>query len=250
MQSGGTVITNLKVYTCGHCMNDFHKAVKNVPRQKQKIPAKAVLFQHDGDYYLFDTGYSTRVLENGWRSKLYHMLNPVMITKEESLAVQLVENGIDLAQIKGIILSHLHPDHIGGLRDFPDCKLFLSRDTYLTFQKPKLLDLIFTNLLPEDFEKRIEVLEIKNDCDLFGDGSVVLKDISGHAKGQMGMFLPEYNTFYAADASWSLDLLGKPMKIPGRLFQEDYKAYQNTANVIKGMQEAGVRIVFSHEVSE
>ncbi len=250
MQSGGKAINNLTVYSCGHCLNNFHRVFHGVPNQKQKIPATAVVFQHTGDYYLFDTGYSQRVFENGWRSKVYRKLNPVVVEENESLAVQLAKDGVNINKIKGIILSHLHPDHIGGLADFPKCAIFLSRDAYATFQKPSLRDLVFTNLLPADFEKRAVVLDIKNDYDLFGDQSVILKDIPGHAKGQMGMFLPEHNIFFAADASWGTALLDKPMKLPGRLLQKDYISYRKTADALIDMQKNGVRIRFTHEVQQ
>ena len=147
-----------------------------------------------------------------------------------------------------MLFRSLHPDHIGGLIDFPDCKIFVSRNTYETLQKPKLLDLIFKKLLPQDIDNRIEILDFLKEYDFMGDESVILKDVSGHTSGQIGMLLSEHNTFYVADSAWGADLLEKQMKFPARLLQKNYKEYQKTIEKVKQMQAAGINVITSHEV--
>jgi glyoxylase-like metal-dependent hydrolase (beta-lactamase superfamily II) len=241
-------VSDFKTYYCGYCINNLHRAFFGVPSQEQQFPAAAVLFRHNGDCYLYDTGYSSRVLENGWRSKVYHLFNRIMVSDEDSLIYQLNKDGIRAPDIKGIILSHLHPDHIGGLPDFPGCKIIVSQGTYATLQKHSLLDLVFSRLLPSDLLSRLEVLDICGEHDLFGDGSVILKELSGHTQGQTGMYLPEFNTLFAADSCWSLNLLDKRAKFLGRFLQKDFEAYQRTVEEIRRMQEAGVKIIVSHEM--
>lgn len=248
MQIGGKKITNIRTYFCGYCTNDLNKIYKNTPKEKRDFPARTVAFSHDNDWYLFDTGYSHRVFENGWRSKLYSLLNPISFSENDRLKIQLKKDGI--TTIKGIILSHLHPDHIGGLKDFSDTEIMISAQTKMLLQKPKLFDLIFTNLLPADFENRVRVLDITGEYDLFNDGSLILKNVSGHTKGQIGMFLPEHNIFYAADSTWGMDMIDKPMKWPARFLQQDFSAYQYTIEKIKGMQANGIDIIVSHEVGK
>lgn len=136
MPNGGKRINDLKIYFCGGCLNNFHRVFRNVPNKKQMIPAVAAMFRHNGEYYLFDTGYARRVFSYGWMSKIYHTLNPVIVNENEELVFQLAQNGIHTADIKGIILSHLHPDHIGGLKDFPESTIYLSKESYSIFQKP------------------------------------------------------------------------------------------------------------------
>ena len=247
-QSGGKKITDVKTYYCGYCVNHLHRMFKNAPKEMRRFYAAAVLFRYNGDYYLFDTGYSTRIFECDWRSKIYNRIIPTFCTKQDGLKQQLLSDGINLADIRGIILSHLHPDHVGGLIDFPDCKIFVSRNTYCILQKPKLLDLVFKELFPRDINGRVEVLDFSEEYDLMGDKSVILKNVSGHTHGQIGMLLPEHNTFYAADSAWGTDLLDKPMKFPARLLQKDYKEYQKTIKKIKQMQAAGINVITSHEV--
>lgn len=240
-------ITDVKPYRCGYCVNQLQRVFWDAPRRKQKFPAIAVFFRHNGDAYLFDTGYARRVLACGWQSVAYKTLNPVVVDDTDALAVQLAKDGISTAEIKGIILSHLHPDHIGGLLDFPESQVYISGRTQAVLQKPSLLDLVFPALLPGDFAARCKCLPVQSGYDIFGDGSALLEDISGHTDGQLGLHLPEHNLFLAADSSWGADWLGKPMKLPGRILQRDYGAYQTTADKVKRMQNAGVQVLFSHE---
>ena len=248
MRNGGGRITRVKTYYCGYCVNYLHRMVKNVPPGTRAFPATAVLFQHEDDYYLFDTGFAPRILRCGWRSKIYQMLNPVVCSVGDSLKEQLRADGINPGQIKGIILSHLHPDHIGGLLDFPHSRIIISQKTHRTLQKANLSDLIFEDLLPGDLLTRMQVVDLRIIYDLFGDGSVLLKDISGHTHGQTGMYLREHNRFYAADSSWGSDLWELPLRFIARLLQKDYRAYQSNLKRVKHMQAMGIEIVLSHEV--
>lgn len=247
MPGGGMKITDVTVYRCGYCVNHLHRVVRGAPRQAQKFPAAAVLFRHNGDAYLFDTGYARRVLDCGWRSRVYRALNPVVIDDADALVLQLAAAGVSASEIKGVILSHLHPDHIGGLLDFPHSQIYISDRTQAVLQNSSLPDLVFPALLPDGFADRCTVLQVGDGYDLFGDGSAILADLPGHTDGQTGLYLPEHNLFLAADSSWGAALLGRPLKLPGRILQRDYGAYLVTAGKVKAMQDAGVRVFFSHE---
>ncbi|MCT0017728.1 MBL fold metallo-hydrolase [Lactococcus lactis subsp. lactis] len=247
MPNGIKSITNRKVYYCGYCTNQLQYVFKGIKKEQRKFPAGCLLFQHDGEYYLYDTGYAPRVLENGWYSKIYNLFNPTTCPQNEALIVQLAKDGIQASDIKGIIISHLHPDHIGGLRDFPKAKIYLSRKSFETYKYPKLLDLIFINLFPNDFENRVKILETINNVDFFGDGSLILKDISGHTAGQIGLIFPFDKIFYAADSSWGEDLIDKKMKKKAQLIQNDYQLYKENIVQVKKEQKKGIDIIFSHD---
>ncbi|GAB2028202.1 MBL fold metallo-hydrolase [Lactovum odontotermitis] len=243
----GQKITDIKIYYCGYCTNQLRHIVKNWKSEKRQFPAAAVFFRHEGKAYLFDTGYSSRIFKNGWKSWIYQKLNPVSFEEEDKLVNQLAEDGIKPSEINGIFLSHLHPDHIAGLCDFPACPIILSSGSWKTLQAPKLLDLIFVNLLPEDFQKRVQIVELENRVDFFGDGSLLLLDLTGHTDGQIGMFFPEYQTLYGADFCWGMDLLPLKMKLIARFFQKDYPSYQRTIEHVKEMQSAGVKVIVNHD---
>ena len=41
---------------------------------------------------------------------------------------------------------------------------------------------------------------------MFGDDSILVASIDGHAKGQACLFIPDYHLFIAADLCWGIDL--------------------------------------------
>lgn len=249
MQTGGKHITEIRRYTCGSCSSKLNHIFKHVAHEKREFPATALLFKHNDDYYLVDTGYSQRVLEYGWQSNIYNKIIPVKFDKKDGLKYQLIRDGIDIKQVKGIFLTHLHPDHIGGLRAFSDIDIFLSQAAYETYKKAKLFDLIFKNLLPDDFEERVIRLDITRDIDFFSDGSLILMDVSGHTKGQMGLLFQEDKLFYAADASWGMDLIDNTLKLSARFLQKDMIAYKQTREKIKKMQASGIKVSVSHDIA-
>jgi len=54
---------------------------------------------------------------------------------EARTAVRQIEQlGLDPQQVKHIVCSHLDPDHIGGLADFPQATVHVAREEYDSFQ--------------------------------------------------------------------------------------------------------------------
>ena len=105
------------------------------------------------------------------------------------------------------MLSHLHPDHLGGAGFFPNASFLLTQEVYEVYQKPKLKDLIFKEFLPASFEKQVTVIKADQQnstfpyrptYNLFGDGSILVASVDGHAKGQACLYFPDYNLFIAA----------------------------------------------------
>ena len=86
--------------------------------------------------------------------------------------------------------------------------------------------------------------------DIFNDGSVIGVLLDGHAEGQMGIYLPEYNIFFAADACWGEDILDevKNMYPLPRLIQNDFKKYSQTVTAIQKFSAVHpeVKIIYSH----
>lgn len=244
----GKKITDIQWYSCGYCENYLKFIDINLPFKKKKFYAKALSFAHKGKYYLFDTGYSRKVLENGFFSKLYHLLNPTNVTEKDEIIQQLK------VDISTVFISHLHPDHIGGLPFFPHQRIVLSQKSYDLLKKKK--PLIFRNLIPKNLEERLHILKDERTTflseffeevyDFFGDGSVYLIALEGHMIGQYGIFFPEYQLFSVADASWNLKYDEKSMSFPARQVQQNYKQYVKTLESIRKFQETGVKIVTSH----
>lgn len=212
--------TKLFLQYAGHCLAKASHAVKGDPRQDISFRAMFGLIQHpELGWILFDTGYTRRFFHatRFFPNKLYALITKVFIREEEEVKSQLQRAGIQAEEIRHIIISHFHADHIGGLKDFPQARFYCSATaweqvkripTRLAFSKG-----ILHHLIPEDFENRVQFVE-HSDCvqdevlgpvyDLFGDASMQVFSVPGHAAGQLGIKLQtEKNTcLLVADACW------------------------------------------------
>jgi len=187
-------------------------------------------------------------------------LNPVSWNPENSFSYQLQQLGLAPEQINQVILTHLHPDHIGGLKDFPQARFILSEECSDLLIHSKTSDLIFENMLPEDMTERVNPISLLKTSplkgfrgtDLWNDGSIWLIDLPGHAKGQMGIFFPEKNLFYLADALWDMAFINYSLKFIPRRIQYHYPAYKESLEKIKNLMlhQKEIRLFTSHGEEE
>jgi len=175
---------------------------------------------------LFDTGYSDRFYQstNRFPYSIYAKITPVVYEADNGAAAQLQQQyGLDPNEVRIIILSHFHADHVGGLRDFPNARFIFLPQAYDAVRGLRGIGAVrrayLPDLLPEDFELRSDPVDLRQSritlpqgwpfpgggYDLLGDGSLIGIDVSGHAVGQMGLLLatPEQRYFLCADATWS-----------------------------------------------
>lgn len=263
MENGGKKIISLKLYACGSCENDLGIVFKGHKKEKRHFPAMVALIEHEKyGYMLYDTGYSEKIFENGIISFLYNLLNKATVEESQIITSQLKRDGINPEKIRYIILSHAHPDHIGALPRFTNYKLVSTKSVFRTMSKSKLLDLVFKNMKPDKNIRKYAVKRTYHDTflhdyfekvyDICGDGSIFGVALDGHAKGQLGIYIPEYQVLLAADACWGTDLLDEVPKmnpIP-RLIQNNFKEYKETVKVLQELKEdyPEIEIVFTHQV--
>ncbi len=203
-------------------------------RKVVRCAATAVLLEREADDpVLFDCGYSSRFLSEtrGWPGRLYRCLAPAMICEPEGIAGILRRRGVE---IRHVIVSHWHADHVGGLRDFPNANVYASREGWDAVSGLRGMAAvrqgILPGLLPEDLLERIRWME--EGSDLFGDGSMTAMALPGHAVGQMGVRFEGSDgrpVLLAADACWVSDcyrLNRLPHRVTGIL--HDLPAYQAT----------------------
>jgi glyoxylase-like metal-dependent hydrolase (beta-lactamase superfamily II) len=211
---------------------------------------------------LIDTGYSPHFFPatRRWPGRLYRWVLPVRLDAWQDAWHLLQAQGIDPAAVQRVFISHFHGDHIAGLRDFPQARFVYRREAYEQLRglspRQQVRQGFLAGLLPEDFAARAEGLDDAmfaadsqrlaglKACDYWGDGSLLLVDLPGHALGHTGFLL---NTaprpwFYLADACWSLEVLETGRSLPGLTARlqhcgQDYQASQQRLRELHRREE-------------
>lgn len=216
----------------------------------------AVITHPEIGIILYDTGYSARFFEETryFPARLYALITPVVYQASDNAAVQLKDLGIDPTDVKYIITSHFHADHVGGLKDFPNARFICSRAGYESVKPRRGLNAVkagfLAGLIPRDFEARALYVEdedqvaldlsfapFQSGYDIFKDGSFYLVDLPGHVVGQLGLFITTEDHkryFLIADACW-VSRAYKELRYPHPLthfITSDYREYQETLKKI------------------
>jgi len=99
--------------------------------QKIKTAVYSVLLIHSQGPILIDVGLNPDGLtdpEHAWgpRAKL---IQPEF-TEEDDIRNRLKQVGLDVSDIKMVIPTHLHWDHVGGLRFFTHCPIMVQKEEH------------------------------------------------------------------------------------------------------------------------
>lgn len=258
------LVEMVRLYHCGFCTNNLKLLFKNRSWENRKFPAAAVLIKHrTRGNILFDTGYSERIMHGGILLSLYRFLNPVSISKDQTIREKLKKDGIRPESIQTVILSHAHPDHIGGLTQFSGYELITTGEVMDTLRRGRMSDLVFREFLPgqgmvgkwtslcHPIKDHVFCNYFDRVYDILGDGSVIGVVLEGHCRGQLGIWIPDHRLFLAADACWGNDLVTSipHMRLAVRMIQKDFFAYRETmANLCRMKRDfPDIRVVFTHQ---
>jgi glyoxylase-like metal-dependent hydrolase (beta-lactamase superfamily II) len=166
------------------------------------LPIPCFLVEHPGaGPLLVDTGFHPSVLD-GVRPNLgalAPLLYRVRTTPEQQLAAQLERCGIALADVKTVVMTHLHIDHASAVSELPDATFVLDRREWAAAHTRGATLQGYARRqfdLPRDW-RTIDYDDVRIDAyatfgrsiDLFGDGSVRLLSTPGHTHGHQSLLL-------------------------------------------------------------
>lgn len=172
---------------------------------------------------LFDTGYSPHFFEatTPFPERAYRWVTPVVLHSHETAVSRLWRMGYRPEDVRHVIISHFHGDHVSALRDFPRARFVFLESGYAHVRQLNRLQGVsigyLKSLLPADFDSRALALDLQDahyrvglpeplgeGLDLFKDGSLRLVPLEGHFAGQVGALLAtdKGTVFLIADACW------------------------------------------------
>jgi N-acyl homoserine lactone hydrolase len=136
------------------------------------------LIKHARGWFLWDTGVTDAIaaMPNGQAPadpRATHWRRP------KTLAAQLEQLGVKPADVKGMAVSHTHPDHSGNVEMFPQAMLYVQKAEY---------DWPGANKAPR-FAPAHPVTKLEGDRDLFGDGSLTIVSTPGHTPGHQSLLV-------------------------------------------------------------
>ena len=208
-----------------------------------KAPITSYAIEHRDGLVLFDTG-----LDPALASDSHYISSPIgrfllkrifrlHVGPEDALDRQLEAINLSAADVRKVVVSHLHFDHIGGIAHVPNAELLVSKDEWHRLDEPnpeqdwilrEHIELPGANWQPIDFVPTSDPLlapfGVCYDC--MGDGSMLLLPTPGHTPGSMSMLvqcseLPPL--LFVGDLTYELEPLRND-QVPGIGNAEQLKA--------------------------
>lgn len=220
--------------------------------------AEAVLLRHPQGNLLIDAGFGRNV-DQHVRTAPFLMRASLSYDKEPPAAGQLQAAGIAPAQLKGILLTHAHIDHVSGIEDFPGVPVWVPQAEldFIRACNDQVRLICGFGELPYrvyDFPDG-PYLGFDSSFDVFRDGSVVVVPAPGHTPGSVVVFAtlaqgPRYA--FIGDIAWQkegVDLPAERPWLPRTALQEDTAAVRRQLAHLHRLQDAvpGLIMVPAHD---
>ena len=198
-------------------------------------PINVYVIEHEKGLVLFDTGQDRRSVTDpdyfpgGPVGYNYRRLATFDIPEGATLTEQLSADGYDIADVRVAILSHLHQDHIGGLRELPrSAQVVVSgaelaqvdkRFAVLNGLMRDHIRIPGINWVPVTPQPVLDdsLAPFTRAHDVMGDGSLLLLPTPGHTPGSMSLLLRSEGLptmLFVGDVTYDAELLAAD-RVPG-----------------------------------
>ena len=151
---------------------------------RARFPVPAYLIEHAGSVLVFDAGLHPSLEDH--RSERFRELAPDIecyLPAGANLHERLKLCDVDSAVVGMLALSHLHFDHGGGSCLVANADLLIQRSEW----QAALADINGEIYMPGDIDPGRQLRLLDGECDVFGDGRVVLFPTTGHTAGHQSL---------------------------------------------------------------
>ncbi|HWJ09632.1 MAG TPA: MBL fold metallo-hydrolase [Nocardioides sp.] len=241
----------------GHCKGPEALARQGGRLRPIEFPSYVGALHHpQHGWTLFDTGYSQHFFDATRRlpELLYRTTLPVTLPDEEHLPRQLAALDIDPGDVRRIVVSHFHGDHVGGLLDHPRARIVAGAagaEHALSLRGINATrNAILPALLPDDLRERLDPVEGfprvdvggLTTWDLLGDRSLLAVDLPGHMPGHLGLLFTSggRQVMLVGDAAWTTRSF-RDLEPPSRLakgIMHDWPSTVRTLGVLHDLDAA------------
>ena len=211
-----------------------------------EMPVSSMLLRHPRGNVLFDTGCHPSVPDNPahWQG-MEKFMTPIMPPGDNVLTglscVGLLPDDIDV-----VVCSHLHPDHCG-------CNAFFKRATVMVHEKEIVAarkpDAVPMGYLATEWDFGA-FDQLTGERDVFGDGRIVLIELSGHTPGSIGALvtLEKSGTFLLAADTVSLRVTLDRDVAPRNT--QDPQALVKSWEEVRRIEARGATVLCGHDAAQ
>ena len=254
------MICDWKLLKIGACSHPQFMTMVGGSLKCAEFPALVGLLIHESfGPIIFDTGYDKEFLAatEPFPERFYRIATPIEFDESQSITNSLAKHNLSPNDIKGVIISHFHGDHIAGLKNFPNAKIFCAKDglaqTKIGNRFSRTRQGILSSLVPQNIETRAQFFEdyekiaLSNEfapfewgVDLLGDNSLLAIELKGHCKGHWGLIAKTKAAplFFVGDAAWSMQAIEENRPPPNLTIGllGEIAPYKDTLNRLSQLQ--------------
>lgn len=223
-------------------------------RDRRSFAATAVLVRHPKGDLLIDAGFGAHVDDH---VRMLPRVERAPYVRTRTARQQLDAVGYDFSRMLGVLVTHVHWDHVSGL-DSLDVPVWISREE----QEYAVVDshaAVFRSVsVGMQFHEYTldgpSYLGFPASHDVHGDGSVVIAHAGGHTPGSVVVFvaLPSGVRYgFIGDVTWQLDGIERGVERPWfmrRMADVDPALVRTGIDRSVALRDV-VRIVPAHDVS-
>lgn len=235
----------LRLFGC--VCGQFHSpgAGMGMTGERVSVPIPFYVLEHPDGVALFDCGLPAAMCDRSesYLKALQTQDLDVTLTPEETLTSHLQRLDIDPDKVRFVVLSHLHFDHAGGLRELPNATVVVQRREWEAGFDREASQHYGLRKRYFDLGHAVELVD--GGYDLFGDGSAVCIPSFGHTPGHQSLRVRggQGDHILVGDACYHCGV------VESRQFPEysDQAAMNRALDALLALREAGTVMVFGHD---
>jgi N-acyl homoserine lactone hydrolase len=221
----------------------------HIPRSRWiTLPIPSFLVEHpQAGPFLVDTGLHASVAADPAENlgRVAKALYSIDMAPDDAAPAQVRARGVDPDAIELVVMTHLHYDHASGATQFPHATFLVERREWEAASRGGLLQGYHRPHL--DPALRWRAIDVGDEADLFGDGSVRLLHTPGHTPGHLSLLLRlagGEQLLLTADAAYAQSTLDERL-VP--LFVDDQGAYLASLDRLIALSGEADHVVCGHD---
>ena len=218
------------------------------------IPINMWIIDHPKGLVVYDTGNNIAISDGSctshWIAGLCDFLKPSQ-ARGDVIDKQLEKVGFTVDDVKIVITSHSHLDHIGNIEMFPNAIHVIQKKELYQAWWPEKFQRGGAHVMADyDDARDFNYFELDGDYDLFGDGSMVVISTPGHTLGHQSVKVQLADTgtvILTQDAVWMEENLeGYPAGLNYSILD-----YTNSVNRLKMMRDIeNAQLWLGHSINQ